>query len=62
MADVTQKIISGNPVKNSNAIVTVDKLGNKKVLTRTIDTPPDVTALENKLTAKFNKTYYEYNT
>lgn len=62
MADVVQKIISGNEVKNGTAVVGAQPIGNFDTEDPDITAPVDVTAVENKLTAKFNKTYYEYNT
>lgn len=62
MADVVQKIISANEVKNGTAVVGALPSGRFDAEDPEITSPTDLTALENKLTAKFNKTYYEYNT
>ena len=62
MADAVKKIITANDVKNGTAVVGALPTGNFDTETPDITAPTDITATDAKYDAKFNKTYYEYNT
>ncbi len=63
MADVVQKIISGNAVKNDGGqVVGCLPSGRSSVHRPVILNETDLTAVENKLTNKFNDDYYHYQT
>ena len=56
-ADVAQKIIESNEIRNGNVIVYVDKQGNiKKVNSKTLGT--NDTALYNKLNNRYDDINY----
>lgn len=60
MADVAQKAVSANAVKNGDAVVGVDKIGNSHTLAPKIYAPISVEEMEAWLTDKYDSVVY-YN-
>lgn len=58
MADVVQKVISANVVKNGSALATVNKQGTTQTVDPEILTDDSLTRTENRLTGRFDDTSY----
>lgn len=61
MADVIQKIISGNDIKNGSAVITADKRGNYQSITPDILENQSLTVTEAKYTTRFDDPSYYSN-
>lgn len=58
MADVVQKVITANDVKNGGAIANVDKLGNIQVVYPEVLADTNLTRTENKLATRYDDVSY----
>lgn len=58
MADVVQKVITGNNIVQGSAVVGVDKTGHIESLAPTITSAISITAVENKYTNRFDDVNY----
>lgn len=58
MADVIQKAITGNSIKNGSSTAGVDKKGNKQVLNPDIIKAVDVTGVDARYDGRFDDIRY----
>lgn len=58
MADVAQKCISNNPIKNGDAVVWVSKTGTIQKVDPQLNKVTDVTDIEAKYTNRFDDPNY----
>jgi hypothetical protein len=58
MADVMQKAIIANDIRNGSALAGVDKKGNKQVLVPSINIVPTAASVEAEYTNRFDDVSY----